>query len=78
MSKSAMLDLTWHVAPEDQGQAVEVAYAADSEDGLIWRRTTDRSDGTVSYARADAYLLAEGAYQPWNGAANLRALTWHH
>lgn len=43
----------WIVPPACRGQIVEVAYG-DSRDGVLWRRVTDRSDRSVSYARADA------------------------
>lgn len=45
--------MIWLVPPECAGQIVEVAYG-DSCDGTLWRRVTDRSDGTVSYGCADA------------------------
>ena len=42
-------NLTWIVPPQCQGQTVERAYACDDEAEIYWRRTTDRSDGSVSY-----------------------------
>jgi hypothetical protein len=55
---------TWHVAPADQGQIMEVAYGCDWESEIAVRRTTDRSDGTVTYATA----AAPAAWEPWNRA----------
>lgn len=37
---------------EDQGQIVEVSYGYDSEGGA-YRRTTDRSDGSVTWEHGD-------------------------
>jgi len=59
-----MKDLTYHVAPEDQGQMVEYAYAADAEHDRMVRRVTDRSDGSVRYQVADA----PDRWEPWNRA----------
>jgi hypothetical protein len=43
----------WIVPPKCQGQIVEVAYAYDSDaDGVVFRRVSDRSDGTTTYAVA--------------------------
>ena len=44
---------SWIVPPECQGQIVEVAYGSQC-DGTYYRRTSDRSDGSVTYAVADA------------------------
>lgn len=49
--------IRWDVPPENQGQIVEVAYADDPPEpspacsGCVYRRVTDRSDGSVSYWR---------------------------
>lgn len=45
--------MIWHVPPACAGQIVEVAYG-DPCDGSLWRRTRDRSDGSVRYESADA------------------------
>lgn len=42
----------WHVPPARQGQTVEIAYGTD-DSGRGYRRRTDRSDGSVSYAWCD-------------------------
>lgn len=68
---SIVSDLTWHVAPADQGQIVEYAYASDRE-SHYWRRVTDRSDGSVEYARLafedeDSWEDEADGFQPWNG-----------
>lgn len=44
---------SWIVPPACAGQIVEVAYGSDY-DGLLYRRITDRSDGSIGYAVADA------------------------
>lgn len=59
--------LTYHVAPEDQGQMVEIAYAADTEHERVVRRITDRSGPTVRYEAAPVEDLI-GRWEPWNGA----------
>ena len=61
--------LTWHVPPRNQGQAVEVSYAAD--EGYVYRRTHDRSTGDVSYERRDCEDLI-GDFDPWNGRPRFR------
>ena len=55
--------MKFHVPPANQGQIVEVAYG--QTDGIVYRRTTDRSDGSVSYECATADDNDEGDY--WNG-----------
>lgn len=48
MNAKTIESMTFHVAPRDQGQIVEVAYAA-TEDGRVIRCRYDRSDGTTEY-----------------------------
>mgnify|MGYP000555911569 CR=1 FL=1 len=59
----------YHIPGVCQGQIVEVAYAL-IEDGGLLRRTTDRSDGTVSL-RAIRDVWAEAtdgdAVDEWEG-----------
>lgn len=60
------LDITWHVAPADQGQTVEVAYAAGED--CTYRRETDRTckptdKGYRMYESADDVEV----FEPWNG-----------
>jgi hypothetical protein len=72
------LDLTWHVAPADQGQTIEVAYAAGED--CTYRRETDRScepadKGYRVYESADDVEV----FEPWNGrveAADGAAPDW--
>lgn len=40
--------MRWYMRPEDQGQMIEVSYAYDGA-GNAYRRTHDRSDGSISY-----------------------------
>lgn len=53
----------WIVPGVCQGQIIEVAYGSDCE-CYYWRRSTDRSDGSVSYARCHLEDLDE--WEPWN------------
>jgi hypothetical protein len=61
--------MDWIVPPECQGQIVEVSYAS-SCDGFYWRKTEDKSNRTVSYARANASdcgCFGEcHCFEPWN------------
>jgi hypothetical protein len=62
------MDLTWHVAPSDQGQTIETAYATAADDsGLTYRRMTDRSC-TPTEEGYRLYEQAEGIdhFEPWN------------
>ncbi|MFA4945120.1 MAG: hypothetical protein WC789_10530 [Lentisphaeria bacterium] len=52
---------SWTVPPAAQGQIVERAYACD--DGRVYRRTTDRGDGSVSYQVRD--LRDDEEFEPW-------------
>lgn len=54
--------LKFHVAPADQGQAVEVAYG--SWDGICYKRVHDRCDGTTKYYQSRCLAGDEGDY--WN------------
>jgi hypothetical protein len=54
----------WHQLPRDAGQVAEVTYAADWENGTLYRRTHDRSDGTVTVEHA---TITGGEFEPWNG-----------
>lgn len=57
----------WTIAPEDQGQAIEVAYGIDSETQTMVRRTRDLSAPapvTPRYQFADA----PESWEPWNAA----------
>lgn len=60
---------TWHVPPECQGQIIEVAFGM-ADDGIVVRRTFDRSDRSVCYATAEL----EGEWDPWNGSPS--GLDW--
>lgn len=52
---------TWYTPPENQGRVVEVAYGFD--DGGLFERVTDRSDGSVTISRLRE---ARDEDQPWN------------
>ena len=54
----------FHVPPENQGQIVEVAYAAVG--GHVVERTHDRSDGSTRYSVSK--MLADDQGEYWNGA----------
>jgi len=57
IAPQATTGVRWDVPGRHAGQIVEVAYAtrgrsaAPADEGDEYRRTTDRSDGTVVYAR---------------------------
>lgn len=55
----------WHTPPANQGQIVLVQYAA-GEDGVIYRRHWDQSDGSKIYSRR---FLADGE-EPWQTEPN--------
>lgn len=55
-------DFDYSVAPEDQGQIVEVGYAWD--EGNLFRRTIDRSEAEA-FERA-SYSWADGADVDWD------------
>ncbi|MCL4848714.1 MAG: hypothetical protein KJ066_19370 [Acidobacteria bacterium] len=66
---------TWHVAPEDQGQIIEVAYAVAGESELLVMRETDRSDGAVTYHVADLADVV-GRLDLINEAPRVREGAW--
>lgn len=70
--------LTFQIAPEDQGQMIEVAYAT-YEDGLV-QRVTDRSADLEDPARVTYYVCdwddVDGEFAPQNGAPAVDATAW--
>ncbi len=57
----------WNTPPNRQGQIVLVSYAY-GDDGVIFRRTWDQSDGQRTYAKR---LLTEGEdFEPWQTEPN--------
>jgi hypothetical protein len=54
---------TFHTPPENQGQIVEVSYTVI--DGIVIRRTFDRSERSTEYATSKARANDDGDY--WNG-----------
>jgi hypothetical protein len=54
---------TWHQMPEDAGQIVDVSYAIDWEEEMLYRRTYDRGDRTLEIDRA---RVDGGSFEPWN------------
>ena len=60
-------DLRFYVAPEDQGQIVEIAYAM-TDDGDVVRRRRDASDRSET---AEMFLAPDDVFDPWNGAPRL-------
>jgi hypothetical protein len=63
---------TWHVAPVDQGQTVEVAYGFNVEAEQLVRRSTDRADGRVVYSFGTDPV---GPFEPWNRPPRARRWT---
>jgi hypothetical protein len=66
---------SWHVAPVDQGQAVEVAYGADWENGVLVMRRTDKASRAVTYYTAGAGAL-DSNWQPWHERPTVRESAW--
>jgi len=56
----------WIVPPECQGQMIEVAYRSDGE--FVYRRTRDRSAGTIVVERMAWGDINDhdADYEPWN------------
>lgn len=63
----------WHTTPRGAGQMVAVEYY-DAGAGCL-RRTTDRSDRSVSYAVAE-WDEDGGEFAPQNGSLGVDATTW--
>ena len=63
---------TYHIAPKDQGQIVEVAYASVGD--YVIRRILDRSDRSVAYSISRRRVADEGDY--WNAPPRNRR--WRH
>jgi hypothetical protein len=61
--------MKWICPPACQGQIVVVEYASGL-DGMLYRRITDRSDGSVEYACAEAGDCGCedecSCFEPWN------------
>lgn len=56
----------FYTLPEDQGQAVKVSYAIDSDNMVLCQR--NESNGVVSYYYAEIDLSEEEIlWEPWNG-----------
>lgn len=64
--------MEFYVPPINQGQIVEVAYAAWR--GVVFRRTRDRGDGSVVYAMAEMAASDRGDY--WNAPPTDTATDW--
>lgn len=76
-ARARLASLEWHIAPEDQGQIVVVSYAADPEHSRYLRHTFDASDRSEQYDEATGSDYEDlDEFEPWNGAADLRDLTW--
>jgi hypothetical protein len=78
---NTLSNLIYHVPPFAQGQAVELAYALDPAPGgvCIFRRTLDRSDGSICYevalgAPEDLCIFVDeqGEPQNWYSEPDLR------
>ena len=59
-----MKNVTFHVAPENQGQIVEYGYALSDGGDWVICRERDRSNNTVSYFKSRTLKYDEGDY--WN------------
>lgn len=52
----------WITPPKCQGQIVLRSYVA--EDGVVYRRTWDQSDGSREYTKR--FLGDDEKFEPWN------------
>lgn len=56
--------LDYHVMPRDQGQIVENSFAVDG--GYLYQKIHDKSDGIVTYSRAEILEDSETEFEPQN------------
>lgn len=54
----------WITPPKCQGQIVLVSYATGGDDGVIYMRVWDQSDGTREYH--NRFLEDDENFEPWN------------
>lgn len=59
--------LTWQSLPKDLGKVVWVMYAV--EEGYLYRRSIDQSDGSMSIARAE--IEGDAHYEDWQPQNNM-------
>lgn len=62
-----MNELTWHQLPIDAGQIVDVTYACDWDAMRLYRRSHDRSDGTVTTTYYMIDETSDAPFEPQNG-----------
>jgi hypothetical protein len=55
----------WMQLPEDAGQIVSVRYRVDWEEGLLYRRTYDTSEISITIECAE--IIGDGEFDPING-----------
>ena len=56
--------MQFHVAPEAQGQIIEVSYASDGEQ--VYKLVEDRSDRSVALFATDYPADDDFTFEPWN------------
>ena len=61
---SEFKNLEYQVMPVDQGQIVEISYAVDG--GYLYQKIHDKSDGFVTYSRAEILEDLEVEFEPQN------------
>lgn len=67
--------MTMYISPRNQGQIVDVAYGWI--EGVLYRRTHDRSDRTTVWHRARPEASAGVREDVWNDAPELdESLAW--
>lgn len=72
-----MYGLTFLTAPEDEGQVIDVSYAACGD--RIFSRSYDRSDGSTTYSVAPILSRDWRWYETWvacNGAPPIPNSRW--
>lgn len=71
-----LTSLDFATLPVDAGQMVERAYSVDWERCTLYRRTTDRSDGSVSYESCQVSDDEGSDFEPQNGILPRRLGDW--
>jgi len=77
--KTDKKNLSWIAPPICAGQIVEVAYALDLDRERLWRRRTDRSDGSVSLEWVSYCDIPEDAFEaldPVNEEPQIDGALW--
>jgi len=77
-------NVRWDVPARNQGQIVEVAYAEavkspyEAGYGSTYRRTTDRSDGSVTYAALEVEVVTGRPRRAFSDGSSTRRFLVRH